>query len=68
MINLKVNFSVLKWELKFKGKTVNGSGGNLSPEASKLISSAKLGDACKIDITYTDGKSAKTIGGSFFLF
>jgi hypothetical protein len=68
IINLKVNFTVTKWELRFKGKTVGGSGGTLSNDALKLISSAKLGDACKIDITYTDGKSAKTIGGSFFLF
>jgi hypothetical protein len=68
IINLKVNFTVTKWELRFKGKSVGGTGGTLSQEALKLISSAKLGDACKIDITYTDGKSAKTIGGSFFLF
>jgi len=68
-IDLQVKFTVVKWDLKFKGKTESGSGSTLTPAASKLISQAKLGDACKLDVTYTDGKSpAKTIGGSFFLY
>jgi hypothetical protein len=62
---LPVKFSVLNWEMEFKGKVVKGSGNKLDSYASELLSAANPGSKVTFIVTYKgpDGVS-KSISSS----
>lgn len=51
-ITLDVKFSVVSWEMEFKGRTAQGQGSTISKEASDLLKQAKPNDNVTFMVKY----------------
>jgi hypothetical protein len=63
-VTLDVKFSVVSWEMEFKGRAAQGSGGTLNAQATALISQAKPGDNVSFLVRYKGPDGRVMPGGA----
>jgi hypothetical protein len=61
---LPVKFSVLSWEMEFKGRTVKGSGSKLDATAQNLLKQAGPGTSAYFTVQYKNLSNGKTFPGT----